>query len=409
MWLAVLHTDMLLKLGRLTEVEPAAVETLELATTYGVQSFHAALLRANVFEALAELGAIDAAAEWIDPVTGERPDPSARFVYLCRANLEMVRGNLDGAHQRWADLRRLPPVALGLHIEDEPSEVELQLWSRSAEIAFDHAYALLVRVAHANRGALSGPLLTFVGPLLVLALRACADLAEHGRAGRDAEAVTTATRYAQQLSELHERVTPDPFTPGPMRPTATGDAATWRAEFSRLHGESNVQLWERGSAAWDTLSRPHRAAYARWRQAEALLARPGGRTHAAAVLPTAAHQAAQHVPLSQAIDDLARRARIDLNPPAPAAQQQRRVPHAFGLTDRELAVLRLLAEGRTNAQIGKELFISPNTAGVHVANILRKLGVATRVQAATVAQRAGLLLEGLNTLRTNLKNPTPPT
>jgi DNA-binding NarL/FixJ family response regulator len=56
-----------------------------------------------------------------------------------------------------------------------------------------------------------------------------------------------------------------------------------------------------------------------------------------------------------------------------------------------LTVLRLLAAGRTNAQIGAELFISPRTAGVHVTKILRQLGVSGRVQAAAVAERAGLL------------------
>ena len=61
------------------------------------------------------------------------------------------------------------------------------------------------------------------------------------------------------------------------------------------------------------------------------------------------------------------------------------------LTGRELAVLRLLTAGRTNAEIGAELYISPKTAGVHVSNILRKLGVSGRVQAAAVAERAGLL------------------
>ena len=54
-------------------------------------------------------------------------------------------------------------------------------------------------------------------------------------------------------------------------------------------------------------------------------------------------------------------------------------------------MLRLLAAGRTNAQIGAELYISPSTAGVHVTSILRKLGVSGRVQAAAVAERAGLL------------------
>ena len=63
----------------------------------------------------------------------------------------------------------------------------------------------------------------------------------------------------------------------------------------------------------------------------------------------------------------------------------------YGLTDRELVVLRLLAAGLTNAQIGAELFISPKTASVHVTSILRKLGVAGRVQAAALAERVGLL------------------
>jgi DNA-binding CsgD family transcriptional regulator len=57
-------------------------------------------------------------------------------------------------------------------------------------------------------------------------------------------------------------------------------------------------------------------------------------------------------------------------------------------------VLRLVAAGRTNAQIGAELFISPRTAGVHVTNILRKLGVSNRVQAAALAERAGLAHSG---------------
>ena len=54
-------------------------------------------------------------------------------------------------------------------------------------------------------------------------------------------------------------------------------------------------------------------------------------------------------------------------------------------------MLRLLAAGRTNAQIGAALYISPKTAGVHVSNILRKLRVAGRVQAAALAERSGLL------------------
>jgi DNA-binding NarL/FixJ family response regulator len=62
----------------------------------------------------------------------------------------------------------------------------------------------------------------------------------------------------------------------------------------------------------------------------------------------------------------------------------------LGLTAREREVLALVAAGRTNRQIGEELFISEKTAGVHVSNILGKLGVAGRGEAAAVAHQLGL-------------------
>jgi len=62
------------------------------------------------------------------------------------------------------------------------------------------------------------------------------------------------------------------------------------------------------------------------------------------------------------------------------------------LTARELTVLELLSEGRTNREIAASLNISPSTAGVHVSNILRKLGAKRRVDAAGLAHAMGLLL-----------------
>ena len=63
---------------------------------------------------------------------------------------------------------------------------------------------------------------------------------------------------------------------------------------------------------------------------------------------------------------------------------------AFDLTLREQQALQLITEGLTNRQIGEELFVSEKTASVHVSNILRKLGVASRFDAAAVAQRLGI-------------------
>jgi DNA-binding NarL/FixJ family response regulator len=139
------------------------------------------------------------------------------------------------------------------------------------------------------------------------------------------------------------------------------------------------------------VGRPHRAGYAWWRQAEAYLD-TGQSALATAALRSAAAAADGHAPLLAQIRTLAGRARIPLpSPVAAPGGPPARAPAPYGLTDRELAVLRLVAAGCTNAQIGAELYISPKTAGVHVSNILRKLGVSSRVQAAALAERAGLL------------------
>jgi DNA-binding CsgD family transcriptional regulator/tetratricopeptide (TPR) repeat protein len=91
-------------------------------------------------------------------------------------------------------------------------------------------------------------------------------------------------------------------------------------------------------------------------------------------------------PLLQRISRLARQARVDLPTGTQAARSTR-----FGLTDRELEVLGLVAAGRGNRDIAAELFISPKTASVHVSNILAKLGVSSRVEAAAIVHRLHIL------------------
>jgi DNA-binding NarL/FixJ family response regulator len=96
-------------------------------------------------------------------------------------------------------------------------------------------------------------------------------------------------------------------------------------------------------------------------------------------------------PLVDELDALARRARLGdrVAPAASAAVAGDADPlRDLGLTPREVEVLALLAEGRTNGEIGAALYISTRTAGVHVSNILAKLGVRSRTQAAAVAHRA---------------------
>jgi two-component system, NarL family, response regulator LiaR len=61
------------------------------------------------------------------------------------------------------------------------------------------------------------------------------------------------------------------------------------------------------------------------------------------------------------------------------------------LSDRELQVLRLIANGKDNAQIAAELHISPKTVKNHISNILMKLQIENRIQAAVFAVRSGLV------------------
>ena len=98
----------------------------------------------------------------------------------------------------------------------------------------------------------------------------------------------------------------------------------------------------------------------------------------------AAHQttvALGALPLQREVELLAQRGRLRLQEPldTTAAPTAASLPAAhLGLTKREAEVLALVAEGRTNRQIGQALFITPKTASVHVSRILAKLGVAGR-------------------------------
>ena len=216
-------------------------------------------------------------------------------------------------------------------------------------------------------------------------------------ARRDDAAAGAAAAAAGALVSWVGQAGGAPFTGHPWVATIPAERATWDAERTRLAGPSNPDAWTAAATAWQHLGCPHSAGYAWWRQAQAQLDGGHPATTAAAALRAAAAAAAGHAPLLAQVRLLAERARIPMQPPAASAgpaPPPARARVAYGLTRRELAVLRLLAAGRTNAQIGAELYISPSTASVHVSNILRKLGVSSRVQAAAIAERAGLLHQG---------------
>ncbi|HEX7492420.1 MAG TPA: LuxR C-terminal-related transcriptional regulator [Candidatus Limnocylindrales bacterium] len=214
---------------------------------------------------------------------------------------------------------------------------------------------------------------------------------------------------------------------------------TARAFRARVEGHDDAATWHRLALDWTDLGDPYEAARASWREAEAVLDLAHGRsTRTMAREPLmAAAEAAFALgagPLLRAVAELSRRAMLPLpkqieahlersdepvgSPGKPtrstasgvvsggssgstarsepdfaadfAAPSGEPAPHDFGLSKREMEVLALIAEGRSNPEIGRRLFITRKTVAVHVSNILTKLGVSGRVEAAAVAIRLGI-------------------
>jgi DNA-binding CsgD family transcriptional regulator len=238
-----------------------------------------------------------------------------------------------------------------------------------------------------------------------LAIRAAADLAEVARPLGDArrldEAVAIGREFDRRLDE-HRRLVRG--LPGGGDRHLALDTALGKAELGRLNGRSNASEWAGAAAAADRLQHPHEAAYARFRQAEALLLGRGSRA-AAQAAAAEAHDVARTLgaaPLQREIERLALRSRLDLaQQTAATGRASVATPRAgdvpvgragpFRLTRREQDVLERLTVGRTNREIASDLFISEKTASVHVSNIKSKLGANGRAEIAAIAVRLGLV------------------
>jgi DNA-binding CsgD family transcriptional regulator len=225
-----------------------------------------------------------------------------------------------------------------------------------------------------------------------IALAARADRAAQLRATGDASrADAEAAAGAALLSVAREGASYPARPKATLGPEGRGWLARCEAEYARLTGTNSPDAWERVLAEFGP-GYVYETARTQWRLAEALV-ETGRRDEAAAVWRAARDTATRLLaaPLGAALDDLARRARLD-----PGTGN--RGGHGDGsggtsplaaLTDREREVLSLLARGRSNREIGTELFIAPKTASVHVSNILAKLGAASRTEAAAIAYREG--------------------
>jgi DNA-binding CsgD family transcriptional regulator/tetratricopeptide (TPR) repeat protein len=387
-------------LNRLEEAVVVAEEGLARVRAMGLARFHGAALQAMIVNTLFRLGRWEEGERRAREAFDANPAGTAAMdLHLARARISMSRGDFATAASDLEAVKALSARAIDPRfvVPVLTLEAGLALWEGRLDNARDAVAAGLARVRVSKE-------VWFAAALAWHGLRGEADRAESARARRGGEEIeaarATAANLMEHFRELKSRLDPSAAA---VHRAADIYTAMCEAEWSRLEGASSAETWDKVATTWDTMNQPYPAAYARWRKAEALLARRA-RSGAAVEALRAAHTTAQQLgaePLLREVQALATRAGIILEDPAvdravpgAAASAVPPVPPVgagLGLTRRELEVLRLVALGRTNREVATTLFISEKTAGVHVSNILRKLDLRSRVEASAYAHRLGLL------------------
>ena len=365
--------------GRAREAADMALEGLDKARRLGlINARHARVLANNAGAALFLLGRWDEATALLEEVLADRP-PVRESAYerLTLAEIYVARGRAEAAQELLDELSALSGDADGGYSTSVAAcEAELRLVLRDPAAALEHAERGLV-AAEGTQNEL-GRL-----RLCAIALRAAADhdaavgeSAEDGRAHRLARGAALAARAeaaANDGAELRE-----------------GEALRrlCAAEHVRQLGMDTSAGWAGVAELWGSLDRPYHMAYARWREASALAA--AGDSAAARNTASAAYEIARDLgaePLARELDELVRETEHMSAGAERAIDAVIELAAERGLTPRETEVLRRLAHGQNNLQISRELSIAPATVGVHVSNLLGKLAVRTRTEAALMARR----------------------
>jgi DNA-binding CsgD family transcriptional regulator/tetratricopeptide (TPR) repeat protein len=371
--LAAVHADALVALGRWAPAREVLVETLALDPP---PLYRAVLLTCLGTIAVAE-GDQPAAAEAAGTAAellGERY-PGHEFLLPLRdlqCQVAVAAGSLTEADQLLAQaltdagLPSVPGLARGPGLAGGPDLAGGSGLPGGSGLAGGPGLAAADVRAHAD----------LYWPLLFTGARICQ--ARLASAARDRQASAAIAQRVAQLRALGEILSSD-------APVQTGYRLTFLAEL-----DADLPAWDAAAGAWRDLTHPYPLAHALSRAAEAALA--GGDKAGAQRRLREAESIARALgaaPLHREIEQIATRGRLSLDAPGPDSAGA----GLFGLTPRETEVLRLVTHGRSNRQIGMELFISAKTAGVHVSNILAKLGVTSRTEAAAVAHRARLFDE----------------
>ena len=389
--------EALVRSGRLEEAAEVAEDGMAAAAQVGIASTYGAFIRADAVQINFELGRMDVARRFME----DRYGSETTALQAHRYDLARHVGLLVAIGDARADdaLRELRDHLATIRVESQfhgalwIAEAEARIWAgRSAE-ALDLVQEALV--------ALQGNEWTWCGIRLGrTGVGAAADAAAVARARRDAAAVDRVVAAGQAIADasLGLLIDDDPAAEAPLAAEHRAERATIEAERLRLIGGSAGDAWAAAADHWASVRRPYPEAIARYREAEARLDVGERRAATAALVAASALATSMGTrPLEGSIVGLAARARIDLAAGAASPDDASSTDGAptpaddpFGLTPREREVLVLVAQGWTNRQIAAGLFVSESTAGVHVSNIIGKLGVTGRTEAAAVAVRLGL-------------------
>ena len=356
----------------------AALDAIAVAQLTGLHGFDC-YFDSLAAEALIRLGRWPEAETVLarQPVPGTFPAGLVRFA-RSRALLAARLGRTEAALEHLA-MAHSQPVD-GWHqtvLDDTAADVHLALgnWDEAAEAA-DRGWAST---------ATTSPL--WAARFALLSVAAGVERAMDARARNEpADLADAINSFEQRIAAARSFV--ETSSPGARRDTEA-NLAHAAACLTRLDA-SDVDAWAAASTRWADLGDQWTTATALLREAEAA-ALVGASDRAASSLRRA-HAIALELgaaPLLAELEALSRRTRISIDAPTRVTLDESSVER-LGLTTREAEVLSLVAAGRTNRQIGDELFVSVKTASVHVSNILRKLGVNSRVDAAAVAQRLGI-------------------
>ncbi|GAA0913511.1 helix-turn-helix transcriptional regulator [Nonomuraea longicatena] len=353
MRVAISESDHLEGAGRHEEAAKVARRGIADAAQYGVARTAGTFLAINLAEPLVSLGRWDEAAEVIEHALDLVP-PRLHESNLSgfSADIALARGDLARARKMF-------------DVEDGVLE--------------NGVYRDQYTLPHLSRAL----------ELLIAEGRTAEAAAQAERALREYD-LTARPRYSWPLLLICARLS------GALLPRARAvvervgvDGDLQRAQsltFAALTGpDDDLAAWDSAVAAWAGLRQPYSEARALSDAARAALA--AGERTVAAERAGRARELAERLgaaPLVAAIDDFARRARLAVAD-GPAAQRP-----VLGLTARELEVLQLITAGRSNREIGAQLYISAKTVSVHVSNILGKLGVSSRGEAAATAHRLSL-------------------